>query len=191
LLIGVHRPSRAGPLRSAAFGRHSRRRAVATGLVLVATALSCGGGGADEARPSGDGAPADAGSVPAGQAAHAGGAAAVQGVPAPGPTVSRSLVTINAEQTSDCAQLAGSLVVVFDSLGDLNADEAARLDPAVITELGRFMTDIERRRTELGCGDAQWRADTCQAMVASHSPLATRFLDAECATGSTATGTGT
>jgi hypothetical protein len=101
----------------------------------------------------------------------------------PGPVVSRSLVTVNTEETTDCGQLASALAGVFDSLGTLSADEAARLDPALIDELGRFLAAVEQRRAELGCDERRWREDTCRAMAGSRSGLAARFLDTQCAPG--------
>ena len=67
-----------------------------------------------------------------------------------GPTVSKTLVTLDLEAIEQCQDLAAAVVPLWDSLGNLTAEEANRLDGAVVTEIGTYLDGIEQRRKALG-----------------------------------------
>lgn len=98
----------------------------------------------------------------------------------PGPTVTKTLVTLNLAEIEDCASLAAAVIPLWDSLGDLSAEEATKLDAAVVSEIGTYLEGIEQRRLAMGCDPEQWKADTCAALAGTSNPIATRFSDASC-----------
>ncbi|MGD9752801.1 MAG: hypothetical protein AB7W59_17575 [Acidimicrobiia bacterium] len=99
------------------------------------------------------------------------------------PTISATVVTTDVAAVQDCTTLAGSLAPMFAGLGDLSADEANRLDPAVIRQIGAYLDAVENRRLALGCDEAAWVTDSCKAMAAAGSALAERFLSSQCVAG--------
>ncbi|MCC6437105.1 MAG: hypothetical protein IT196_18900 [Acidimicrobiales bacterium] len=112
----------------------------------------------------------------------AAGGPSLTGPPA-APAISRTLVTADVAATTDCTALAGSLVPLFASLGDLSNEEVGRLDPAVIQEIGTYLEAIETKRLALDCGQSDWISATCQAMADADSALAEQFMANQCVAG--------
>lgn len=97
-----------------------------------------------------------------------------------GPTVSKTLVTLDLEAIEQCKALAAAVVPLWDSLGNLTGEEANRLDGAVVTEIGTYLDGIERRRKALGCAEEQWKLDTCAALEGTTNAIAERFSATSC-----------
>ncbi len=112
-----------------------------------------------------------------------GAASAPLTAPPIGPTVTRTVVTLDLDTVTDCTTLAGSLTPVFDSLGDLSGEDAGRLDPAVIEQIGTYLEAVEVRRHALSCEQGAWIAASCAAMAAADSPMAAQFLTTRCTAG--------
>lgn len=111
-------------------------------------------------------------------------AAAGPALPGPaGPTITRTLVTADVAATTDCTTLAGSLVPLFASLGDLSSEEVGRLDPAVVEQVGTYLEAIEAKRLALGCDQSGWITATCRAMAEADSALADQFMTNQCVAG--------
>ena len=162
--------TRRGPARRKPAGsRRGRRPHLAGGLLLLGgiAASACGGGSerADSSAPAAtDEATAEAASATSG----------------PSPTAGVTLVTVDVERVTDCAVLAGALTPLFDSLGDLTAEQASQLDQSVVNQIGEHLDGIEAKRKALNCDPAAWKVATCAAMNAAQSTLAKGFLVSQC-----------